>query len=643
MNKIKVFSSFLIMTIIFTFFNFQNIDAAEKFEIDRLDVSIIVHEDGTYDVTEDYTINYILPSLGIYRDIPTLYKMDFYDEDGNKIPKSFKFPVTDIRVEGEVYDVESQFNGERIIIGPESGERYTGVRYFSIMYTVHTQPLNLDVQKESFFQNLVSAWKTPVHEFHATVSFDKDVDLSQLVVKGNSVKGEFPVNCEIKTNEFTCDVYESIYFGENADGFANGITAQFPLPDDYFVRLDSGSMFTFAYMAAAVLVVVAMVLKALYGKRVPIIEKISFKAPEEFNSPMVGYVYKEHVKMDDLYSILFEWANAGLIQINETEDDGITFEKLKELETTNRFEQEMFDVLFYKEGTIQISDWQEQNVYTSLLPMITRVPKAVNKKGCLYDLQSQRLKKSMVTLVFVVMIFFSFSVVNFSLMSFFQTLIVIVVLTIIQLITFGIFDSSHKKYITQNKIGMVGVHAVIYIILSTIASFIVLEASSSLLGLLINNVLYLSFLALLNVALVVSSTIKTRTQYGADLYGEIKGLSDFIKYAKKDELLVMQEENPHLYYDVLPYAIVFGMSDLWLKHFKEIEIPTSPYYTTYRTTTFNNYILMRSLTSSMSSMSTQVMPKVSSGSGGGSFSGGGFSGGGFSGGGGFGGGGGGSR
>lgn len=638
MKKIKAFTTVIVMTIIFTFLNVQNINAAEKFEIDRLDVSIVVHEDGTYDVVEDYTVNYILPSLGIYRDIPTVYKMTFYDENGNRIPKTFRFPVFNIRVEGEEYSVDSQFNGEQIIIGPESGARYTGVREFSILYTVRTQPLNLEGQKEAFFQNLVSSWDTPVHEFHANIKFDKDVDLSLLTVKGKSISEEFPVTCTTGDNEFTCDVYETIHFGDG-----NGITAQLPLPDDYFVRANVGSKYSFAFMAAGILLIAAFVLKMLFGKRLPIIEKISFTAPEGYNSPMVGYIYKDSVKMDDIYSILFEWANKGVIRINETEDDGITFEKLKKLETANAFEETIFSTLFYKEGEITIQDWQEQNVYTGLLTMMSQVPKAVNKRGRIYDLQSQRLRTTIVTLIFITMSVFSFSIINFSLMGVFPSLILVAVLMVLQYIAYGIFETSYVKYIKQNKLALIGLYAVIYIAMASAFSYGVVLVGERFFALIINQVLFLFFLGLLNVALVIAAMIKVRTQHGSDLYGEVKGLYDFIKYAKKDELLMMQEENPHLYYDVLPYAQVFGMSDLWLKQFKEIEIPMSPYYTTYRTSTFNNYILMRSLTSSMRSMNTQVLPKVSSGTGGGSFSGGGFSGGGFSGGGGFGGGGGGSR
>lgn len=638
MKQFKGIATFVIMTIIFTFLNVQNIEAEEKFEIDRLEVVVKVHEDGTYDVRENYIINYTRPSLGIYRDIPTVYNMEFYDLNENKVDKTFRFPVTDISVEGEVFDVDSQFNGERIIIGPESGPQYTGIREFSVMYKVHTQPLNLESQHEAFFQNLVSSWKTPVHEFAALVTFDKDIDLSELVVKGKSRTGEFPVDCIIGDNEFSCFVYDSVLFGEH-----NGITAQVPLPDDYFVRLDSGNMHTFSFMAAGLLVVAALVLKALYGKRVPIIEKVTFYAPEGFNSPMVGYVYKEHAQINDLYTLLFEWANKGFIRIHEDEDEGMTFEKIKDLKTTESFEETIFNTMFYKEGVITIDDWTKQNIYTALMALIGNVSKAVNQKGDIYNRQSTRLKRIVVTLTFIVMAIFSFNFFNFSLMSVFPSFIVLAIMFVIQVLPYGVFTALHTKYVKQNKTTLIGLLALVYIAMSLLMTYGAILISSQFLGLLINTVSYLIFIGLLNIVLIVATMIKVRTQYGADLYGEVTGLYNFIKYAKKDELLMMQEENPHLYYDVLPYAQVFGMSNVWLKQFKDIEIPTSPYYTTYRPTTFNNYILMRSLTSSMNTMSRQVMPKVSSGTGGGSFSGGGFSGGGFSGGGGFGGGGGGSR
>ncbi len=639
MNKIKVFTTFILMTIIFSFLNVQDVSALEKFEIDRLDVTIEVHEDGTYDIKEDYVINYTKPSLGIYRDIPTRYEMSFFDENGKEHKKVYKFPATDIQVIGEEFSVDSQFEGEQIIVGPESGPRYTGIREFSIVYKVHTQAISLDGQKEAFFQNLVSSWHTPVHEFHAKVSFDKDIDLSALVVKGMSGLGEFPVDCNIGDNEFTCDVYESVSFGQG-----NGITAQIPLPDDYFNRISKGGIFTFGLMAAGVLMVMSILFKVLYGKRPLVIEKISFQAPTGYNSPMVGYVYNDRASVDNMYSMLFEWANKGFIIITESEDESISFKKRKDIETEVAFERQLFNTMFYTDEEITTDDWQEKNVYQAFLALIGDVGAAVRRKGEIYNKLSQTLMTAVVTFSFIALALFTFTIINSSYMNFFQSVLTTGFLMVLQILSFSVFSYAFGRCIKNNKKGFIVFWALIYFVVSLVGTYFIIGFNTILEGLQINTTLYLLFVALINLALVFGISIKVRTQHGADIYGEVKGLRTFIKYAKEDELIAMQKENPHLYYDVLPYAQVFGMSDLWLRQFREIEIPQSPYYTTYRTSTFNNYLLMRSLTSSMNSIHSEIIPKVSSSSGGGSFSsGGGFSGGGFSGGGGFGGGGGGSR
>ena len=114
---------------------------------------------------------------------------------------------------------------------------------------------------------------------------------------------------------------------------------------------------------------------------------------------------------------------------------------------------------------------------------------------------------------------------------------------------------------------------------------------------------------------------------------------------EEDKIKVMLEENPELYYDVLPYAQVLGVTNEWEGKFKKLLVqPPSWYYTSGNLTYFDCYLINRSLNRSMM-MSMARMAAEAAGKTAGSFvgrSGGGGSFGGF-GGGGFGGGGGGAR
>jgi uncharacterized membrane protein YgcG len=118
--------------------------------------------------------------------------------------------------------------------------------------------------------------------------------------------------------------------------------------------------------------------------------------------------------------------------------------------------------------------------------------------------------------------------------------------------------------------------------------------------------------------------------------GEILGFKDFIVVTEEDKIKFMLEDNPELYYDVLPYAQVLGVTDEWEKKFAKITIQPPTWYV--GNMTFFDYLLLRRCMSMAWARSFAEAAKRARGShvgrsgGGGSF--GGFGGGGFGGGGG---------
>ena len=69
-----------------------------------------------------------------------------------------------------------------------------------------------------------------------------------------------------------------------------------------------------------------------------------------------------------------------------------------------------------------------------------------------------------------------------------------------------------------------------------------------------------------------------RTQENNRLYGRILGFKNFIEVAEKDRLEMLAAENPHYFYDILPYAYALGISDVWIKKFQGILIEPVDWY-----------------------------------------------------------------
>lgn len=63
--------------------------------------------------------------------------------------------------------------------------------------------------------------------------------------------------------------------------------------------------------------------------------------------------------------------------------------------------------------------------------------------------------------------------------------------------------------------------------------------------------------------------------------GQILGFKQFILYTERDKIAVMLEQQPELYYSVLPYAQALGVTDVWTDKFKGLSVAPPTYMTGY--------------------------------------------------------------
>jgi uncharacterized membrane protein YgcG len=134
--------------------------------------------------------------------------------------------------------------------------------------------------------------------------------------------------------------------------------------------------------------------------------------------------------------------------------------------------------------------------------------------------------------------------------------------------------------------------------------------------------------------LLLNAGMLVRTEEYTERLGRILGFKEFILVTKKERLEELLEQKPELFYDVLPYAQVLGVSNVWEEKFRAITIrPPSWYEGDYDL--YEYWMLRRSMRLMSVVALTRPSERGSSvgGSGGGGFSGG-FSGGGGGGGGG---------
>jgi uncharacterized membrane protein len=127
--------------------------------------------------------------------------------------------------------------------------------------------------------------------------------------------------------------------------------------------------------------------------------------------------------------------------------------------------------------------------------------------------------------------------------------------------------------------------------------------------------------------IIVSQFMSRKTAKGRELYRRVKGYREFINTAEKYRQRFFEKQN--LFQEVLPYAIIFGLTGKFAEAMKEIGLKNSTIAGYYGVHPFNAYTFTNTVnTFSNSFSSAAASTPSSSGSGGGGSSGGGFGGGG---------------
>ncbi len=129
------------------------------------------------------------------------------------------------------------------------------------------------------------------------------------------------------------------------------------------------------------------------------------------------------------------------------------------------------------------------------------------------------------------------------------------------------------------------------------------------------------------IIIIFSRFMPQRSSKGFELYQRAKGYREFVDKAEKYRQRFFEDKN--LFNEVMPYAIMFGLTEKFATAMKDIGLKpqTDNWYT--GTQAFNMIVFSHNInTFSQSFSSTAASHPSSSGSGGGGFSGGGFGGGG---------------
>lgn len=607
---------------------------AGDFYTDNYEITAEIRKDNTIHYEENIDVDFFDYSHGIYRIIPIAgrlyYKIngktidDYRFSSINHIKSNYPYAQKIIRTGDGNYELIRLGNPEKYVVGKKNYK----LTYDYTIYSGLTTKYDYDL---IYLSLLPLDWKSNIENFNAKIILPKKIDVNKLKLYMGEY-GNSKNKIDLADIQNLPNGKMEIQINLKNLSRRNGLTLFAHLPKGYFENTHTRNTYIYFLLGfGGILAILSCVLWFKFGRDPKIIETPEFYPPDGIDPVYLSYIVNSSIPLKDMSSLFIYMANKKYIKLDDNIDN-LKMTKncdIKALENENNYIKELFnelfryeDIIYYKDLKIEFWENMADIYHEAIYECKKNVEKLKKSKfvknilfiplmiyialigGIIFFVGNQN--SAFLIGITLILFFFSLSFINLINKIHSMNKFIFYIIHILYLL-FGIMISIFLRVLTINSdFGDYGIYLGISIIISTF--FIAYGDAMSL--------------------------------EGAKFIGRILGFKNYLRLVEVDKLKKLVDENPNYFYDIMPYAYVFGLSDVWINKIK-IFIAENPRYNNsdmffYRTMFFATYLNMatNTMTTAISDISTQGFGGTG-GSGFSDFSGsGGFSGGGFGGGGG---------
>ena len=532
------------------------------------DVNIKVHEEGYFDVVENYDVNFHYAKHGIYRTIQTKYDLVTYDGKETKR----KIIISNIDVPGHRFEypgkLERRFNNDiKIRIG-DPNRTVTGDIHYEIRYRVENAFLHEDDRIWFYWNVKPDGW---------SANFDKinfNIELPGAIALGDEdyyvYSGAFGTTTP--SEEFILTTSGNSISGVSKEDVVSysgdSVTVLINLPAnsiaEYVPFWPAWTQYLWIGIIGLLIIGFYMVWDK-HGRDDRVVSTSSYYPPEGIDPAMAGFLIDDREDSVDLIALLPDWGRRGLIEIEEIPKKNFLSKgdtKITRIgalpSNAPDYEKKIFSGLF---GSSQ--DGSKKSVLVSSL------------RNTFYTTMSSAQKKLKK-----------------------------------QAQIYYVPKSTRVKWIT------------VWVLLGVMVVFGV--AFLFIWGVLAAISLFVTTVVLL----IMSTYLVKKNPKGNKVLSELKGFKRFIAVSEERKLKMLIQDDPKYFESTMSYALAFGLFAKWSRKFEQLNTPPPGWYSssTHSTLTMSNF--SNSFNSAMTSTRSTMVSSPSSSSSGGGSSGGGFGGGG---------------
>ncbi|MCR5792347.1 MAG: DUF2207 domain-containing protein [Lachnospiraceae bacterium] len=524
------------------------------------------HDNNVVTVREHIEVDFKEKRHGIFRSFPDRFYLGAAAY-GGKETLTYYSKVKNIHVEEDKYSVDTEDGYTTIKIGNKY-KTVTGKKSYDISYDFVIPDDRIDTMDFIYYSPLGAQWDTQIKHFSFSFLFDKDLP-EDTINKINFYSGEH--GSEENALNVTYDVTSNEIYGEASNiGPQNAITFYSSLPEGFFVKEKSVKPYLlYVFTALLFLSSAATIAMALFKKKKHIVQTVQFYPPENFTSAEVGVVMDESTDDVDMASLIPYWAAKGYITIAEDDKKSITLHKVKELpEDAPDYQLTLYDA-FFKKDTCVLKRLGSR--------FAERYTQAKSELGSEFTDDKELSTGSGKAFLMGLLVSLSYFVILSSntRLKFFDDYILglfgagaLLVISIVHITMYGNMRYRKKRiifYLIAVGLGLI-TYLNVWLCSGSQYNYFYSQKFMSILFLVAFG------------ATALSGRIITETDYKIELLGKLFGLREFIRVAEKPRLEMLINENPDYYYEILPYAMVFGMADEWAKRFEDFKMESPQWY-----------------------------------------------------------------
>lgn len=581
----------LIVSLVSAFLPSQKSNQTNEYSITGYVVDALVKENNSIEINEKIDVEFYLASHGIFRYIP-LHQNIKFEQDGKTYSKNYEIEV-EVN-EGKTTKFESYTENDNFVIQLGDPNVYAEANStFNINYVISLGDDKINDFDQLYYNFIGTGWGTTISNIKINIKFEKAIENREIFFYVGTNGDEKVITKTIENSEV------SFEYSNTLSPF-KGITARTVLDEGYF-KTEKQSIVPsiILYAIAGGALIASIVVLFINRKREKIVPIVEFSAPDGITPSDAGYIIDQKVNNGDVSALIVYWANKGFVKIDESSGQTIVSKVKDADETFKDYEKLIFNSMFFEGENFDIS-----KVNSKTTTAITKAkPEIVKENSKYFDKSVLGLKSFFITL-FAVMIAVSIKVVSGIVGLKSSTWVLVCVGVMCAIIGIWLMSIQNQRLTLKKwKRILFGVLLVcVFLIIYFVQAYFLFEIESDILltSIFVPLILFVAILPII--------FLNARTEGEKKEVGRLFGLRTFILVTEKDRIEMLAKENPEMFYNVLPYAYVLGISDVWIKKFEKIELEPAGWYVG-NSNIVDIYIASRIL-SSMNIMSASIAKSI---------------------------------